>query len=60
MIYHSHIYDIQADVFCYSEFNLNLQHPFVCDKLFENKYKQDKYSKLHFACSKYLNRTDLF
>ena len=55
-----HTYDLQADVFCYSELNLNLYHPTVRDKLFEYKHKQDKNIKLHFACSKPLHKKDQF
>ena len=55
-----HTYDLQADVFCYSELNLNLYHPIVRDKLYEYKYKQDRNIKLHFACSKPFNKSEQF
>ena len=55
-----HLYDIQADVFCLSEINLNFFHPHVREKLYEYKHKKDKHIKLHFSCSKPVNKNDEF
>ena len=55
-----HLYDMQADVFCLSELNLNLYHPHIREKLYEYKYNKDKHIKLHFSCSKPVNRNDQF
>ena len=55
-----HLVDLQADVFCLSELNLNLYHPFVRDKLFEYKHSIDKHIKLKYSCSKPLDKNSQY
>ena len=55
-----HLYDMQADVYCLSELNLNLYHPEIREKLYEYKHNKDKHSKIHFSCSKPVNKNDKF
>lgn len=47
-----YLYDLQVDVFCLSELNLNLTHPIVRDFIYKYKRSTDKHCKLQIAYSK--------
>ena len=47
--------DLQVDVFCFSELNLNLHNPTVYDNLQNHKKRIDKFMSLSYTCNRPTN-----